>query len=272
VQGECGLAQEGHRVPEADHLAVAHRGGRPDPTLRDVPVGDRRREVATGHDRLGTGRPITGRSGGSHPVRRRGQPPVGTGLLGGLLQSARTDPGHPGRHGQLREAPIGLGRGHVGVLRDHPGGPGSDVHPSRRSGPEVGRHVDERGDPGDGAGTEREAVGDRPDQLAVRAVHRRTGHALPDPADPVDLRRRQPDHDHVEVRGDPVVDDPQHLAGEPLRCRARADAGHGEPRDRVALDDADRDPCGAVARGLRGLRRCRHNGSSAEAQSHRGGQ
>ena len=30
--------------------------------------------------------------------------------------------------------------------------------------------------------------------------------------------------------------------------------------------------CGAVARGLGGLRRCRHDGGCAEAQAHRGGE
>ena len=277
VEAQRGAAQERERVAEADHAAVAHRGHGADTGVRHVAVGDRGGDVAAGDHGLGGGLAGTGATDAAAGERTGGE--VALVVLGGvavgLVQASLRDTGDAHRHRQGGEALGGLGAADVAAARDGPRGLPVDLDVllgarGAASG-EVVVHLGERGHAGDGRGSPAQAVGHGAEQLAVD-VDRRAGHALPDAAGALQGGALELDHDHVEADGDPVVEDPDDLAGELLGGGAGLD---GQSRHGVAaLELRDVVRRRAVGCRLGGAGRTPGHGERAEREpgSNGGGQ
>ena len=245
------LAEQVERVSEAAHQPVADRGDGADGALGDVAGGDGDAEVATGHD--------VGLGGCDARSARRTD---GVGVLrqvgpGGLaVEDLGADAGDSQRHGERLEALLGSGLADPGAAGEQARGVAADLDPVGKRAREGRLHLREGRDAGDRRGTEGEPVGDRPDEASVGGIDRRTAHALPDPAHPVDLGGRQPRHHQVDARQDAVLEHPEDLSGEAGRHDSLGDGRpvHGltdrQLRDRVG-HRAVADGCGRVRRGQR---------------------
>ena len=218
----AGLAEQVERVAEAADQPVADRGDGAERALGDVTGREGDPQVAAGHD-VGRGRRDRG-GRRARDERRLGH--VGAVTL--AVQHLGRDAGDRERRGQLVEALAGLRPGDTGPSGQQPRGAAADRDLLRQRAVERRLHLRERRDARDRRGTEREAVGDRTDEPAVRRVHRRPGHPLPDPADLLDGRGVQSRHHQVDPREHAVLEDAENGAGEVARRDPLADGLAGD--------------------------------------------
>ena len=247
VQAQRGGPAEEHRVTEPDDTAVADRGGGADAPCRDVAVGKRGGDVAARDDGRRVGRCLSARPADHVGVALTEVVPVGVLALGEALGG---QPGDAERHRQLGEALGRLAGRDVAAAGDLLGEPLADLDlPGRVGVRQVVVHLLERRNAGDRRRAVGQPVGHGADQPTVLGVDRRAGHAGPDAADPVDLRRGEVHDHHVEPRRDSVLEYPDDLARERLGRGALADR---EPLDRIlGLEVGDRERLGAVGSRLR---------------------
>ena len=182
----------------------------PTPPWVMSPYGEGGRDVAARDHR------VDRRPGRVGRRRRRRERAVAVGARGHRGEPRGADPGHAVRDAQLAEAVRGLGLADPGGQGDGACLRGRHLDPGCGCGCEVVVHVGEGRDAGDGRGPEGQGVGHRADEATVAGVDRRPGHALPDAAHAVDLGRGEPDHDHVEVGRDAVLEHAEDLSRERL--------------------------------------------------------